>query len=254
MNADDAIVIVEPEEGLEAAVEESRRIVEINGGRPPADRSLCLPANDADPSSLRRFGHATLSRLVLGILGLAGGGFCAFFDVRSDGENDAVGGLLILGMCLSFGGILVLCSNPFFQRRFVHRQIGNRYHDLLGSPYSSKPICINIEDAETFDKFKIVPEDLGYLAIDEFRGMLVVEGVRFRYFIHAKDVVDIRQVAGGNSTATVIEYNIGDARARIALQFDSIWHEIKRQTVGAKEDVLIGRIREALGGGDVVLG
>jgi hypothetical protein len=223
------------------AAAESLRLVEMNGGTLPGNRSLCLPATDTDPQSLRRFGYAVLFRLVAGFAGIAAGAIIAALQPEPDLSD-----WLPVALCCSVGGILLLLSNPFLQRWFVRRQVGRRYEELLSGGYSSSILCVGIEDANTFHRFKLFPEDLGYLALHPASGSVVIEGVRFRYLILGEDVRSVEQVSGGPTTATVIEYAVGNVILRIALQYDSIWHEFKRQTVGTRADPLIARIREAL--------
>lgn len=227
----------------EDAAAESLRLVERNRGAWPRDCSLCLPATDTDGSTaLRRFGYAVLFRFVAGIGGIAGGAVIASFQ-----PEPIPAGWLTAAFCCSVGGILLLLSNPFFQRRFVRRRLGRRYEELISDGSYSSLVCVGIEDADTFHRLKVVPEDLGYLALDPSRGSLVIEGVRFRYRILGKDVRRIEQVSGGNQTGTAIEYAVGNGILRIAVQYESVWHEFKRQTAGVQSDALIARISEALG-------
>lgn len=226
--------------------QESARIVAGNGGAVPNDRSLCLRNPDGDAQALRNFGYMVLMRLILGFVGLVGGALLALLDQRTNQGNDEISTWLILGACCSISGILILSSNGFFQRRFVRRHLAMRYDDLASRATYGSPICIGIENAETFSKMKFVPEDLGYLALDPARQMVIIEGVLYRYVVCSADVQRVEQVTGGASSATAIDYAVGDTVLKIALQYDSLWHEFKRQTIGAK-DPLVARIRETLG-------
>lgn len=228
------------------AAEESARIVAANGGTIPSDCSLCLRTPDGDAGALRRFGYSVVVRLVLGIVGLASGAIIAAVSERGKEASDEVSLLLILAGCCSVGGILILLSNVSSQRRFVRRQLAMRYDDLVSRAAYGKPLCVGVENADTFSKMKIVPEELGFLVLDPARCMLTVEGILHRYIVFGKDVLDVKQVRGAKSSATVVEYAIGETSLKIAIQYDSIWHEFKRQTIGAK-DPLIARIRETLG-------
>ncbi len=233
-------------EFLSEAAQESLRIVETKGARACDDFSLCMPTSDADQTSYRRFGQAVLLRFILGMLGFVGGALIVFLDLRAN-DFAGISVWLLLAACCSVGGILIMLSNTFFQRRFVRRQTSSRWQELASLFSIHSPVCVAIENAATFNKFKLLPEDLDYLALDPARGMLVIEGIRYRYLIHGKDVRKLDQVAGGTNTATAIEYTIGNTTLDIAIQHDSPWHELKRQTVGAKHDVLIARISETLG-------
>jgi hypothetical protein len=116
----------------------------------------------------------------------------------------------------------------------------------LATSGEAKLFCISIENAETFHRFKVITEDLAYMAFDQVNRGLSIEGVRFRYRIRAEDVVDIKLVQGGGATATAVAVNIGNARLNVALQHDSVLYELKRQTVGAKDSSLTKKIRQTL--------
>lgn len=229
------------------AAKESLQLVEINGNKAFDEFSLCLPTTDSDPESLRRFGYATICRLLLGFLGLLGGvGVFAVHERLNPGDATLNWAVTALAASCSCGGILILLSNLFFQRGYVRRQIGMRYDELTWDSETASPLCVNIENPKTFHKMKFIPEELGFLSLDPHRHLLVIEGVRYRYIIHGKDVRSIRQSAGATTTATSIVYRVGDVVLSIAIQYDSVWHEIKRQTFFARKDALITRIRETL--------
>jgi hypothetical protein len=229
-----------PPTARDHAAAASLQIIEQNGGTPPADQSLCIPATDTDPRCLRRFGYASLLRLIVGVLSMVAAGLLfAYATFQGNFVLD------LLAFPMFVGGLLLLLSNVFFQRRLVRRQIGSRYDDIASWDSSPGPFCVGIEDASTFHRMKVFPEDYGYLALDPSRALMVIEGIRYRYIVFGKDVSGIHQIAGATNTATAIEYAIGKGRLRIAVEYVSIWHEIKR-TFGASQDALIVRIRATL--------
>ena len=123
--------------------------------------------------------------------------------------------------------------------------IGPRYDDLAGFSTGFEPICVEVEDASSFDKLKLVSEDVGFLGLDSRNQRVIIEGVRCRYSIHASDVKQVEQIAGGLSSATQLTYQIGEVSLSIAIKSGSIWHEVRRQ-LGARQDPLIDEIRETL--------
>ena len=229
-----------PPTARDHAAAASLQIIEQHGGTPPADQSLCIPATDTDPRCLRRFGYASLFRLIVGLLTMVAAGLL-FGYASLQGRFD----LDLLAFPMFVGGLLLLLSNVFFQRRLVRRQIGSRYDYIASWDSSPGPFCVGIEDASTFHRMKVFPEDYGYLALDPSRALMVIEGIRYRYIIFGKDVSGIRQIAGATNSATAIEYAIGKGRLRIAVEYVSIWHEMKR-TFGISRDALIERIRATL--------
>ncbi len=123
--------------------------------------------------------------------------------------------------------------------------IALRYDDLVGLSAGFAPLCVEVEDASTFDKLKLVSEDVGYLGLDDRNQRVIIEGVRCRYSIHAADVVEVKQIEGGSASATKLSYDIGDVTHSIAVKSASIWHEVKRQ-LGVSKDPLIDRMRKTL--------
>jgi hypothetical protein len=223
------------------AAYESERIIAENRSDLPTDCSLCLPTGE-DEAVLRGHGTWVLVRFIVGMLGIVGGGAAAAFLERHDQPPVAIG----LGLGASMGGIALLLSNNFFMGRFARRHLGQRYDELLALPRDGGVKLISIEDAHSFSKFKLVPEDIGFLILDIEARTLTVEGVVYRYVVHGEDVLDVKQHRGGNSTATTVTYAIGRAELSIALQQTSLRHEFKKQTIGAKRDPLLRAIESTL--------
>jgi len=230
----------------EGAVRESMRLVEANRGLIPEDRSLCLPATDSDPDALRRYGLGVLTLFVVGLACIIGGGLLTLVAARLIRENRELAWLAAITIVVPAAGFVLLLSQGLYQRRFTRRQIGARYESLVAAGGGSKPICVSLEEAISFHRFKIAPEDVAFVAFDPPGRRVVIEGVRHRYWIHSDDVLSVGQLPGGGSTATAIAYSIGDAQLAIALQRTSIWHEVKKQTMGAKRDPLLRVIQDTL--------
>jgi hypothetical protein len=139
---------------------------------------------------------------------------------------------------------VLLLANGTLQRRFTRRRIGQRYDDLVA--LGATPKWVSVEEAVSFHKFKLVPEDAAFVAFDPPARTVIVEGIRHRYWIRGDDVLSVGQLPGGASTATAIAFQVGDAQLAIALQSNSLWHELKKQTLGAKRDPLLLQIQETL--------
>ncbi|MEX2114700.1 MAG: hypothetical protein WD845_16025 [Pirellulales bacterium] len=226
----------------EPAVYESQRIVAEHRNAGPAGGSLCLPTG-VDPAYLRRYGRWVLMRFLVGMAGIAGGAFMGM----AFGRRDHAGIWVALAAGASIGGIAVLLSNNFFMGRFTRRHLGQRFDELLALPHDGRPKLVSIENAHSFSKLKIVPEDMGYLVLDASTRTLTIEGVMHRYVIRGEDVLEIEQQRGGNTTATTVTYAVGRAELSIALTQASIGHEVKKQTIGAKRDPLLESLQAALG-------
>jgi hypothetical protein len=235
----------------EAAVEESLRVIEAAPGRDPDELglSLVLPADAEGFTRLKSIGRMILVRLVLGIAGIVVGGILA----ATEGKLRAALGLaewhvLTVAAFCSLGGIGLLLANVFFVRWGVRRGIGERYAQARQHSNLRPPLCVGVEDCRTFTTMKIAPEDLAYVAFDAAQRRLILEGLLFRYVIQAADIVSVQQATGAATTGTQVVFRVGRAVVGITLQFDSIWHELRKQTIGAGRDPLLGPITETFSG------
>jgi hypothetical protein len=235
----------------EAAVEESLLRIEAAPGRDPDELglSLVLPADVDGFSRLRWIGRMMLVRLVLGIAGIVAGGILAATEAKLRATLGLAEWhvLTVAGIC-SLGGIGLLLTSVFFVRRAVRRGIGQRYEEARQHSNFRRPLCVGVEDCRTFTTMKIAPEDLAYVAFDAAHRRLILEGLLFRYVIQAADIVSVQQAAGAAATGTQIVFRVGRTVVGITLQFDSIWHEVKKQTIGAGRDPLLTPIMETFAG------
>jgi hypothetical protein len=235
----------------EAAVEESLRLIEAAPGRDPDElgRSLVLPADANGFARLRWIGRMMLVRLVLGIAGIVAGGVLAATEAKLRATLGLAEWhvLTVAGFC-SLGGIGLLLTSVFFVRRSVRRGIGERYAEARNHSTLRPPLCVGVEDCRTFTTLKIAPEDLAYVAFDASRRRLILEGLLFRYVIQAADIVSVQQATGAATTGTQVVFRVGRAVVGITLQFDSIWHEFRKQTIGAGRDPLLGPITDTFAG------
>ena len=151
--------------------------------------------------------------------------------------------------CCTVGGMLVLASNSVFNRRWTRRHLGLRYDDLVADHPRFTPVFVGVENPFTFDRFKPVPEDLGFLALDPAGGTLTVEGLLHRYVVQAVDTVRVHRVAAPTgSFGTLIDCRVGNVPFAFVLQRDSIRHELRNQTVGVRHDPLWEGVLDTLGG------
>jgi len=233
-----------------AAVEESLRILEANPGRDPDELgvSLVLPADVKGPRRLKHIARMTLLRLVLGIAGLAAGGLFAAATEKPmvAGIPKAVTGTAAV-VC-GGGGILLLLANAMLIRWSVIRALGPRYDEAARHSTLRRPLVTGVEDARTFSSMKLAPEDFACVAFDAANRRLILEGLLFRYVIHAGDVLNVGQESGTATTGVQVVYRVGAVAVGITLQFDSVLGELRKQTIGWGRDPLLKPILTTLGG------
>lgn len=235
----------------ETAVEESLRLIEAAPGCDPDELgvSLVLPADPEGLALLRFIGRWLLVRLVLGIAGIAAGGILAAVEGRLRATFGLAGWqILAFAAYCSLGGIMLLLTCPWFVRRAVRLGLRERYDDVVRLSNLRPSLCVGVEDCRTFTTMKIAPEDFAYAAFDAARRRLILEGLLFRYVIQAADIVSVQQAAGAAATGTQVVFRVGRAVVGVTLQFDSIWHEVKKQTIGAGRDPLLGPVTDTFSG------
>jgi hypothetical protein len=234
----------------QAAVEESLRIIEANPGRPIDDLgvSLVLPADVQGPARIRHIGRMTLVRLVLGLAGLALGALLASLDVRLNRDWLVPHWLTItVAVCCSLGGFVCLLATMYCVRWSVRKHLGQRYEAVERMSSLRRPLCVGVEDARTFTTMKLAPEDFAYIGFDAANCRLILEGLTFRYVIHARDVLSVTQAAGATTTGVQIVFRVASAVVSVTLQFDSVWSELKKNTIFFRTDPLLAPIRQTFG-------
>jgi hypothetical protein len=238
----------------EAAVEESLRIIEAAPGRPIDDLSvsLVLPTDLEGPARIRHIGRMTVLRLVSGVAGLALGALLAALEGPIH-ERLMVpqflrpGLVMSVAACGTFGGMGFLLSSVFFVRRAVRGYLGERYAAVVRMSNLRRPLCVGVEDARTFTTMKIAPEDFAYIAFDAASRRVILEGLTFRYVIHAHDVYSVSQASGTATTGVQIVFRVARVYIGITLQYDSVVSELKKQTIGLGRDPLLRPIRQTFG-------
>jgi hypothetical protein len=234
----------------QAAVEESLRILEANPGRVPEDLgvSLVLSMGSKGLNHLRYIGRMTLVRLGLGILGLAAvAGLAGVNDWIQLNWGLPEAAVLSAAAVCSLGGIGLMLANALLNRWHVQRALGPRYAAAVATSTLRSPLCTGVEDSRTFVTPKIAPEEFAYVAFDSAHRRLILEGLIFRYVIHAADVLSVGQQAGTATTGVQIVFRVAQVVVGITLQYDSVWHELRKQTIGLGRDPLLKPVAEALG-------
>jgi len=193
----------------------SERIIQSAPNRDPlrAEASLCWLV-DADGAK-RHSGAEMMSvvTLLLAILALPGGlaliamGF-AGNQVKEPMLVAAGGALAVFGV-VGFGLILAR------QRGALKRQVyavdsPHRDERWIVPPETELDTdSVQVEDAHTWEKVKLVTEDKAVLAYDPEHRRVLMEGLCGRYVIRADDVTEMRTTAHGSSQGVLLAYRVG---------------------------------------------
>jgi hypothetical protein len=168
--------------------------------------SVCMPAPGDDARvrvTLKRFALVT-SLFMFG--GIVAGGVVAGF--ASDAQPSTR--IVRLAYAAGIAGIGVLAwigfavGEPLILKRYLMPRIGGPEAWRALSPF-----FVRIEEAATYNRFKMMAEDLGILIPIAERRCVQIEGLSHRYLIQATDVIELRRITGTKSDVVVLSYRIG---------------------------------------------
>lgn len=194
----------------------------------PLGLSLCVPRGDA--RSWEGAGKGQLVVLIVSVVGIVLGGILAVASespavVDRGLENVVLG----FGFTMSVGSISTLFLSIFARRRMVKKRVAE-YVPAELAPGDIQRGPISVENAATYAKLKLNPEDEGMLVLSPSRRALLIEGIRYRYCVFGDDLESMEVIQGGNSRGTAVGYRIGDVVLRICIaQDDNLGQELRRQ-------------------------
>jgi len=147
----------------------------------------------------------------------------------------ATGILLDLPLLALVAGILCILIIIFALLEIAHRSkalrrvVAARGIDVAAGNVRG----VSIENALTFSKMKVVPEDLALLWIDPQLHCVRLEGLSHRYIIYATDVVSLSVRRGPAQSTTSVTYRIGPTELSLTLsEIQGNVLEIYKQSFG----------------------
>jgi hypothetical protein len=190
---------------------ERGRVGRVGRGRPSpfeTDRSLCVRQADGEDDYRRLQGFMRLNLAGAGVLLLLAAGSAAA------GHFGAGWGWPIapwVGYVV--GGLLLLPAFGLLNRASEYDRWIRRHRPELierAESISELPIIrVSIEDPQTFDKFKITPDDCGFMALLPSAKMVLIEGVRFHQTIRAEDLVEAYDQEAATVKSIALAYRVG---------------------------------------------
>lgn len=79
----------------------------------------------------------------------------------------------------------------------------------LAAISSGPAVRVSIEDPETFDQFKLLADDCGFLVFMPEARMILIEGLRYRQLVRAEDLVDSYGQQAASVKSIGFEYLVG---------------------------------------------
>jgi hypothetical protein len=162
--------------------------------------SLCL-ITEQDPWAISTIRTETVWLGVGGTI-LLGAGFLVLpAAYLMDSGTVAVVGIVLI---LVATGMAVV--ETIFRRRVMRGVVRRRIGCVPAGA-----ACVNVEDGLTYSQYKVMSDDIGLLWTDRERRCAVIEGLRYRYVISAKDVFEIRRRGIPGFWSTQITYRVGSS-------------------------------------------
>ncbi|MCA9041019.1 MAG: hypothetical protein KDA65_11775 [Planctomycetaceae bacterium] len=198
------------------AIKASVKRMEREGITDPwdAEFSYCLPTGNSI-STMKRLHHFSTGFSIIALTLLVLPGICLLlqekFGLNINIPLSVFFSVFAIGMVMKVLFLIFInrIAIPFYGGR--HRACRN-HPDLQCLPH------INIENAATYSQRKFTiehnpyfdTEDYAYLALDQNRARLIIEGILCRYLVRAEDVTDLRKVSVRTSAATQISFRVTD--------------------------------------------
>lgn len=155
--------------------------------------------------------------------------------------------LFLAAVFLMVGAAMSFLAPSLIERVLVRHHLRGRLANHWSDANVAKTF-VSVENAETYNKFKLLAEDVGVLLCRTESGFVTLEGIGFRYFVLTGDVVELSLHPNGR--AVLLTYKIGATILRLAIVPRGIVMERKRQQMGGINRELIELMTGALTPGD----
>ena len=99
-------------------------------------------------------------------------------------------------LCFGLANLVNSAVGDRLRKPFLTQRLGHRYDSLIHEGAGLPSMVVRIEDARTYHRAKLSPEDIGIAFFDAENRRLLVEGVSHRYVIRGEDVTCLRPLAG----------------------------------------------------------
>lgn len=137
--------------------------------------------------------------------------------------------LMIASACV-LGGVALLVLMPFVLKNRVNRSLASQHEQWTGLLPDTTYFNVNIEDANTYDKMKVLAGDYGVAWFDTLGCRLLIEGLRFRYFILKEDLTAARIVKAGGSKGVELTIQLSpQCEFKMTLICEQVRQELKKQ-------------------------
>lgn len=245
---------------LHEAVARSVAIIKQAKVREPEamNATLVVPAEEDASAWFAKMRWLVLRRLGLGLLLMAGGALAVFllWGPTSQGTQGGSSAPLTMHlMIVAVGAVMflpglvmvaTLASTLARRTRKAMIEKMNLWQDVMPD---APQMCVNLEDAASFDKLKVLADDYAVAWFDVDGQRVIIEGLRHRYFILREDVMAMRVVTQAGSSGVEVTFLVKpDCLVKVVVIGSSTREEIIKQVGGqvSQGGELADHLRSAL--------
>jgi len=200
---------------------------------PEAGISYCIPS-PVDASGLIR--SLKVTAIVSTVLFLGGFILAAALTIYSQSQKSPHTNLLLIAgmgcfVMALFSAFMPTTLEGIRTQKHLRGHVGDFWADS-----TLMPRVVGIEDAETYNKLKVLADDIAVAILRPESGCLQIEGIRYRYLIYASDVTSLS--LHENKRTVLLSYNIGAEHLSLAIIPRGLVPEFKRQALGVNPGLL----------------
>lgn len=116
--------------------------------------------------------------------------------------------------------VALFCATNM-QKPLLGRRLARRPGSLLDGWERLPSRILRLENAKTYHKQKLSPEDVCLCVFDAPNRRILLEGVSYRYLIRADDVATLWPLQSGDKISIQIDYRIGEEALSVVLAADN---------------------------------
>jgi hypothetical protein len=215
------------------------------------DVSLCLPAPGDPVAKRKQISRLFLINILIPLVLLAIGGSCLFLATNFPGRLPLNANVFFsLGIGFGVAGVFGMLTLMAVQNAIVRKKL--REMDTLAIAFEPTDTLKNvgIENPATRTSIKLLIEDRANLFCDSARRLFIMEGLFYRYVIHAQDVVSCTLERTRAYPFLILQYRVADTDVRLtlAISYVTATAELKRKaTLSLTKHPLAAVLERTLG-------
>jgi len=195
--------------------------------------SVCVPVA-GNPGEIRSKVRRILLCAFTGTFALAGCGAFMIYTALHPiiiSANRTLSFPLFVGIAVLGLGWLGICSAVNIEHLVARSMLRKRHAALPGFLPTEKSVMVNIENPRTCQQVKVVVDDMTLMHCDSVKQLVVLEGIFYRYVVHARDLVSCEIYQPRSVRFVVIGFRVAESEQvlLLAMSYNGALIELRRQ-------------------------